>query len=236
MGKFKFAALAATCSIVVSAAPAGAAVVIDPVTGGAKVFTNGYGAFQVITTGSAGATAAQMAGLNGSILFELIGGFNSNVLEFRYTLANISTGVNLGSSIGVFGFDVAPDAQLEVLTGVFKEADKLKNFNGLGKREFCLYEGQNCAGSGSAGVYVGEAPSVGTFTLTYGAPGPSEIIFTNVTTRWQRVAGDQEASASGTGPPMVVPEPATWAMMLLGFGAVGYSLRRRPRRRLVQAV
>ena len=25
-----------------------------------------------------------------------------------------------------------------------------------------------------------------------------------------------------------VPEPATWAMMLLGFGAVGFSLRRRP--------
>lgn len=24
-----------------------------------------------------------------------------------------------------------------------------------------------------------------------------------------------------------VPEPATWAMMLFGFGAVGYSMRRR---------
>jgi hypothetical protein len=27
--------------------------------------------------------------------------------------------------------------------------------------------------------------------------------------------------------PGVVPEPSTWAMMLLGFGAVGYSVRRR---------
>ena len=25
-----------------------------------------------------------------------------------------------------------------------------------------------------------------------------------------------------------VPEPATWAMMILGFGAIGYTLRRRP--------
>ncbi len=29
-----------------------------------------------------------------------------------------------------------------------------------------------------------------------------------------------------------VPEPATWAMMLIGFGAVGYSMRQRPHRQL----
>ena len=33
-----------------------------------------------------------------------------------------------------------------------------------------------------------------------------------------------------------VPEPGTWAMMLLGFGAVGYSMRRRSSYRLAQAV
>ena len=33
-----------------------------------------------------------------------------------------------------------------------------------------------------------------------------------------------------------VPEPGTWAMMLAGFGAVGYSLRSRKSRRLAQAV
>ena len=27
--------------------------------------------------------------------------------------------------------------------------------------------------------------------------------------------------------PGAVPEPATWAMMLVGFGAVGYGMRRR---------
>jgi hypothetical protein len=32
-------------------------------------------------------------------------------------------------------------------------------------------------------------------------------------------AGSQVMSA--------VPEPTTWAMMLIGFGAVGYSMRRR---------
>ena len=31
-----------------------------------------------------------------------------------------------------------------------------------------------------------------------------------------------------------VPEPATWAMMLIGFGAVGFSMRRRRRPALMQ--
>ena len=29
--------------------------------------------------------------------------------------------------------------------------------------------------------------------------------------------------------PSAVPEPATWGMMLLGFGAIGFSMRRRRR-------
>jgi hypothetical protein len=34
-------------------------------------------------------------------------------------------------------------------------------------------------------------------------------------------------SLQAPGSPGAVPEPATWAMMLMGFGAAGYSLRRR---------
>ncbi len=46
--------------------------------------------------------------------------------------------------------------------------------------------------------------------------------------------GAQFSGNLTVGPP--VPEPSVWAMMLVGFGAVGYSMRRRPRYRLAQAV
>jgi choice-of-anchor C domain-containing protein len=46
-------------------------------------------------------------------------------------------------------------------------------------------------------------------------------------------------NAAGINPTGAVPEPSTWAMMLLGFGAVGFSLRRRkaqaPRLRVAYA-
>ena len=36
-----------------------------------------------------------------------------------------------------------------------------------------------------------------------------------------------EITVQGRAIPPVVPEPATWAMMLLGFGAVGFAMRRK---------
>lgn len=66
------------------------------------------------------------------------------------------------------------------------------------------------------------------------APGTYQL-------RIQGVAGNgtiADASYSGTinfAANAVVPEPATWAMMLAGFGAVGHAMRRRPARR-TQAV
>lgn len=49
------------------------------------------------------------------------------------------------------------------------------------------------------------------------------------------ISGPGGGAYSGTinvAPP--VPEPATWAMMLLGFGAIGYAMRRRRRPALMQ--
>lgn len=42
---------------------------------------------------------------------------------------------------------------------------------------------------------------------------------------------DTQVGLTFTGNPSAVPEPATWAMMLLGFGAAGTALRRSRRRK-----
>lgn len=58
------------------------------------------------------------------------------------------------------------------------------------------------------------------------------------------VSGNVQAASASSGATYLgelnvlpaVPEPATWALMLFGFGAVGYSLRRKKHYQLAQAV
>jgi hypothetical protein len=55
--------------------------------------------------------------------------------------------------------------------------------------------------------------------------GPGNFVLTV-----QGTPGSQNGSFAGTvafAAASAVPEPSTWAMMLIGFGAVGYSMRRR---------
>lgn len=60
---------------------------------------------------------------------------------------------------------------------------------------------------------------LGTINFTGYDPTPGVFTFT--------VQGNQITSFSASALVAPVPEPGTWALMLLGFGAIGYSLRRR---------
>ena len=76
-----------------------------------------------------------------------------------------------------------------------------------------------------------EAWSVSGVNLAANTPGTAYII---------HILGNRGVSSSFDGniqfsPGGAVPEPATWAMMLLGFGAIGWQLRRRQRPVLLQA-
>jgi hypothetical protein len=69
--------------------------------------------------------------------------------------------------------------------------------------------------------------AVAAITLLSGAAGDQPIAFEMISPLTAQTTGDGEALSAG---PALVPEPSTWAFMVLGFMSVGLMLRRaRPR-------
>jgi hypothetical protein len=74
------------------------------------------------------------------------------------------------------------------------------------------------------GSVAGDAGNVSVFWLfDFGTTGANFVTLDDP-------SGWSNATLYTTGSPPGVPEPATWAMMLLGFGAAGTALRRSRRR------
>lgn len=101
--------------------------------------------------------------------------------------------------------------------------------------------------SGGARTYLGAAGTIasptgtgvtseelgagsGTYRLTF-SPNLTSYQTLFLASSSDGLDGVQLTSVVGS-----IPEPSTWAMMLVGFGAVGYAFRRRPKYRLAQAV
>jgi hypothetical protein len=84
----------------------------------------------------------------------------------------------------------------------------------------------------SGGTYATRSP-------THATIAPDTDYLSGITIRWgpdsynvglDNIAYDVRATV-----PLPVPEPATWALMLCGFGSVGWNLRRRNRQRIARA-
>ncbi|HYZ47773.1 MAG TPA: cistern family PEP-CTERM protein [Sphingomonas sp.] len=156
--------------------------------------------------------------------------------EFSYSVTNASVAPAANSRLGQFGFDITgtPGAGLTLSSGAtdyFKlPGNNNGNFNGLGHREICMNaaSSSNCNGGANDGILSGLANSkIGKLVFTY-ANSTQSVTFSNFATRWQ--AGQNGSSASGPGVSITsVPEPATWAMMIGGFGLLGAAVRRQRR-------
>jgi hypothetical protein len=156
-------------------------------------------------------------------------GIQNNSYVFDYSLTNTSSSPTTSSAVTAFGFDINPNATLSSssVDGTFSVVSSGQVSQGY-NLEMCFKNGQNnnCAGSpGNQGVALGDT---GTGTITLGFSSlPDSITLSDYLVRYQAVNG----SGSAIGQPTpAVPEPSTWAMMLLGFGAVGVSMRRTRRR------
>lgn len=207
--------------ILAFANPANAAVLIDATDVG-KTFTINY----------EGKVAGSMTPLISAVQqFTFTGTSNSNsTYNFSYTLTNDSINE---SRIRSFGFDVTSPNTITsfAATGAYPFSEANNNFpEALGVREICFRAsgGNNCTG-GPNGLTKGQS-GMGTFSIDFANPANS-IELGNFATRFQSIDPGIFGSTSGVGVGVVdmnaVPEPATWAFMIFGFGAIGGAMRRQ---------
>jgi hypothetical protein len=167
--------------------------------------------------------------LTSNLYLSLVSGIGTDTLTFSYVLTNTSSVGGASGRVSGFAFNSNPDPT----GGDADDAGEFDNVllggnypNGIGDVEVCLTNSASCAGGGGggAGAYVGD-PATGTFTLEYGDPIAS-LYLGDFWVRYQGLTGLNTGSATGGDTPPV-PEPSTWALMLFGFGALGFAMRRR---------
>jgi hypothetical protein len=182
-------------------------------------------------------------GLSGKFVLTLLSIDNEGYRwNFGYTLSNTS---KIDSALSVIGWDIGPDfSSASGVKGVFDRSSS-GNMSFAGPKEFCLKasNGANCSGGGGGGIDDG-AFGTGVFSLNFASEivggankkpvitpldAPALVTLENFNVRYQSVPGISStvgaASYSSEGPAMV-PEPATWAMMIVGFFSLGAMIRR----------
>ena len=217
------ALLAATGAAILSfSSPADAALVVNP-NGSITVSGAAGGSTTINLDGFGGDPAVVIPGLT-STLKITFNGFSGNTATFSYEVANTSSAPITASRVSIFGFNTNPDISGGSATGTFASVNAGSgNVPNFGNVEVC-FGGSNCAGGGGGGVNLGST-GTGTFTLNFGS-ALTELTLSNFYVRYQSIAGaGNTTSAIGRQTPPV-PEPGTWAMMLVGFGAVGFAMRR----------
>ncbi|MBU1375410.1 MAG: PEPxxWA-CTERM sorting domain-containing protein [Alphaproteobacteria bacterium] len=137
------------------------------------------------------------------------------MFDFNTGIAN-ALGVGVNSLLGVFLTDAAPTPGAEPASLDFNGARSFASLTpGIGQ---IFFIGDGLTGTGSGATQLFTAPTGATRLFLGVADG----------TGWYNNGGSLAVTVTfepaGVG---AVPEPATWAMMILGFGLVGASVRRR---------
>jgi hypothetical protein len=184
--------------------------------------------------------ATPLPGLTAELTLELTG-IAGNVATFNYSMFNSSGGAVTASRSSIFAFDVTSGVVTSAsATGEYDIDvlnDDFPNVGGINRMfEVCFKAGgggSNCSSGGGGGTSLG-GTDAGEFTLTLDSDIAS-ITLEKFGIRWQtldapafNIEGGSGIGLGGGTPPIdAVPEPATWAMLIAGFGLVGASMRRR---------
>lgn len=170
-------------------------------------------------------------GLGAEVDYTLTGiGSGGKSWTFSYAVENTSDSPIWASRISTVGFNVDPNISSSSATGTYYKTAS-GNVPMIGSRDVCLTI-NNCAGGSYGGVTIGHT-GTGTFTLKFSS-AKSSVDLSDFYVRYQSVYGGGEWGGSAVGEVVTntaaVPEPATWAMMIIGFGAIGSTLRSARRR------
>ena len=175
------------------------------------------------TLSSGGSTAINFDGPAGSgatstlqLTYE---GVSGSGYLFNYVFTDTAPAI---SNLTGFGFDTTP-----TLTGISSTSTSSPNnlVFSYGSQNLagtivdaCGYAGNNCdAANGQADLFSGS------FTLMFGSTS-GNIALNDFVDRYASLTNLDGISGEGH-PVGGVPEPATWAMMLLGFGGIGMAMR-----------
>ncbi|MFD1613351.1 cistern family PEP-CTERM protein [Sphingomonas tabacisoli] len=222
-----FLAAAGAAAIGLTAPASAATVVLN--AGSPKTFTMNFNGFT-------SAAQAPLPGLTAKIDFSFLGRVG-NAYNFSYKLTNTSSAPIDSTQLVIFGFNTDPNVS-SVSTGAndqFNITASGNQPNGLASIDLCFKDaGQtnNCTGAqGNSGLAKG-AFANGTFSLVFNSV-IDKVTLSDFSVRYQALNSTQlgisGGSASGLGTIAAVPEPATWAMMIGGFGLIGAAARRRQR-------
>lgn len=178
------------------------------------------------------------SGLAAAITFTLTG-VSGNIWNFSAAINNTLSSAPVGGRISGFGFNGNPEiVGATPGTGPFTNAVINAGFPQIGGQtsiDFCLTANNNCSGGGGGGVVNG-ATATQTFSLSFANNPTTAVTFDNFILRYQSITGSNLGTSGiglGTGGGGfdpgggAVPEPATWAMLIAGFGLVGAAARRR---------
>lgn len=167
-----------------------------------------------------------VAGLSANLLLTFQGVDVNGDYMFLYSLSNTST-LNPFSEATGFGFNIDPASFTLAgsdVNGSFTGISSGSISNGFSV-EFCATGGPNCAGGASNGDPVGGGSFTGDFLLAFAGADPGTITLSQPIVRFQSTGANGRGSAVGV-PGNSIPEPASWAMMLMGVCAIGYAIRR----------
>jgi opacity protein-like surface antigen len=188
--------------------------------------------------------AVNTPGASGTLQLQFTGtsGLDYN---FIWTLTNTSdSSQGTGANIGSFGFNVTGgtiDAGTSTVStddpngpGINLAVSGQNISGGNNKLDICFTGGATCSGTSNEGPRVGEEVT-GDLGMEFTSALPDSITLTNPIIRFQNTVptGSDIGTPGGT-PPM--PEPGTWALMLLGFGATGVAIRRSRRKGLLTQI